>query len=351
VLRFVTVFHAALTTLTSGHDASPQLQHAAATPDVQGSIVFSELAVGSSLSRISSPGESAASAAWDSAKGEEELWDMLSALDTEQLTAVMEDAGAVLWSDGTFHKWLHVGRKFDLAHRVSMQGLGNVMQGGWRRFIPAYADIFAAVDTWMDEWEDVERDCWWERQIRKVLGVLDEWRWWASMVLVIYEIAFGLLPFVLSLELSGWARYNLWAYLVLHSAAFFKTLWMLLSDVFVKDGTLWSGNFAETDLLFVSIAVLVRTRRHALANSSPFPRLSLLNIARDARCVFAGYANIMGVSNQIAPECPHGTATTLAGLASGVDFRPGNSGSEIRLAPEPEPHSSKAQTLNSTPRR
>jgi len=237
---------------------------------------------------------------------EEELWDKLCDLDEGQLTAVMEDAGAVLWSDRTFIDWLQFRRTFEQTGFATSPALDG--QDPWRRFVPAYADVFAAVNTWMDERDGVEREGWWERQVWKVLGALGEWRWWAVIVLVIYEIA-NLLSFALSLELSGWARYNLFVYLVLHSAAFFKLLWMGLSVVmFANNETVWSGKYAETDLLLVSIAVLVRARRQ---NPSSFPKISLLNIMRDARCVFTVKFLSMGLNNLIAPECPHGTATMV----------------------------------------
>ena len=78
----------------------------------------------------------------------------------------------------------------------------------------------------MDEKEDGETEnISLARQGRKAWAFVVNWRWRGVMVLSFYEIAFGITPFVLSLELSSWARYNLWAYLVLHSAAFFKALW------------------------------------------------------------------------------------------------------------------------------
>ena len=287
---------------------------------------------------------------------EEELWDKLCDLDTGQLTAVMEDAGAVLWRDKTFIDWLQFRRTFERNGFATNLSLDRhvlwrrfVVQVPWRRFVPDYADVFAAVNTWMDERDGVEREGWWERQVWKVLGALDEWRWWAVTVLVIYEIA-NLVSFVLTLELSGWARYNLWAYLVLHSAAFFKLLWMYLS-VFVSatDKRVWSGNCAEADLLLVSIAVLVRTRRQ---NPSSFPKISLLNIMRDARCVFTVEDRTMGLNNLIAPECPHGTATMAVGAqseAEGITRGVGNLAAwqvdrelhfGIGLASKPEPNSS-----------
>jgi hypothetical protein len=255
---------------------------AAATPDV-GIGTISGSAFGSSLPQILPSGESAASASGDSADEEEKLWDDLYGLQAEQFTAVMEDAGAVLWSDGAFLAFASrcSQPEFDQSSFATDASLQET--GGWRRFIPDYADIFAAVNTWMDERDDIARGGWWEqkgwwkRHGLEVLGALGECRWWAVIVLVIYEIAFGLLPFVLSLELSSWARYNLWAYLVLHSAAFFKIIWIYLSFLLVDVEANWNGNCPKTDLLLVSIAVLVRARG---PNPSAFPRLSLLTILR-----------------------------------------------------------------------
>ena len=346
MLRFVAVFRTAHETLmdsekdlvdaaaaaeaiASSAAATPDVQVSIGTPDVQVSIGFSGLAFGSSLSQSSSSGETAASDTGGSAEEEEELWDKLCELDVEQLTAVMEDAGAVLWSDGTFFAWLRWRRKFDLCSRATNTILQE--EEYWRRFVPDYADIFAAVDRWMDEREGVG---FWDRGGWRLMDFLGEVRSWATIVLMNYEITFGFLPYVLSLELSGWARYNLWAYLVLHSAAFFKIIWMFLSADFisVKDESLWNGNFAETDFLLVSIAVLVRTRRQ---NPSSFQRLSLLNILRDARCVHAVDANNLGVNSLIASECPHGTA--------GRESIPILAGTGIWLASEPEPNSPNPQ--------
>ena len=282
----------------------------AAIPDVQVSIgTVAGSAFGSSLPQSSSSGESAASASGDSAEQEEELWVGLCKLDAEQLTAVIEDAGAVLGSDGTLHAWLRWRRDF-FPGAVSwnpMLQMGSETKDKFRRFVPAYADIFDAVETWMDEKEGKQAGGW-DWQSRKVWDRLENWRWRAGMVLVIYEILFGFMPFVLTLELSSWARFNLWAYLVLHSAAFLKIMWTMFSFFSRKDESLWKGNFAETDLLLVSIAVLVRKRRQ---DPSSFPRLSLLNLLCDARCVCSINAFNMGINNLIPGECPHGTATIV----------------------------------------
>ena len=328
---------------------------AAATPDV-GIGTISGSAFGSSLPQILPSGVSAASASENSADEEEKLWDDLYGLKPEQFTAVMEDAGAVLWSDGAFLAFASRCSQPDFDQSSFATDASLQETGGWRQFIPDYADIFAAVNTWMDERDDIARGGWWEqkgwwkRHGLEVLGALGECRWWAVIVLVIYEIA-NLLSFALSLELSGWARYNLFVYLVLHSAAFFKLLWMGLSVVmFANNETVWSGKYAETDLLLVSIAVLVRARRQ---NPSSFPKISLLNIMRDARCVFTVKFLSMGLNNLIAPECPHGTATMVVdgvqGESVGVTRGVGNLAawqvqSELRsgigLASKPEPNSS-----------
>jgi hypothetical protein len=341
VLQFVKVFHAALKVLmdckeAEAHEAvmgddeaaeaveSPQLRRAVATPDVQVSIgTISGSAFGSSLPHSSSSRESAASPPGDSAEEEETLWGELSALDTEQLTAVMEDAGAVLWNDGSFDQWFDV---------VVMEGEpGPDGKGRYRRFVPAYADIFDAVDAWMDKRKEVEREeverggwwmwqAWWKKQCWDAVGALGECRWWAIIVLIIYEIAFGLLPFVLSLELSSWARYNLWAYLVLHSAAFFKIVWMYVSSLKLDEESEWNGNCSGTDLLLVSIAVLVRTRG---PNPSSFPRLSLRDILRETTDALKSLVASGGIMGKLS----------LARIILGMG-----------LTSEPEPKSSKPKS-------
>ena len=61
----------------------------------------------SSLSRIASPVDAPPMDIC-----EEALWEELCALDVEELTAVLEDASAVLFSDGTLPKWLHWRRQY-----------------------------------------------------------------------------------------------------------------------------------------------------------------------------------------------------------------------------------------------
>ena len=146
------------------------------------------------------------------------------------------------------------------------------------------------------------------RQGRKAWAFVGNWRWRGGMLLSCYEIAFGITPYVLSLELSSWARYNLWAYLMLHSAAFFKALWASLAEIFRRDEAWWNGNFPETDLLLVSIAILVRKRKQAPAS---FPHLSLVDLLKDARCVGSIDSEDIGLNSLFPPECPFGTATII----------------------------------------
>ena len=97
---------------------------------------------------------------------EEELWDKLSALEAEQLTGVLEDAGAVLFHDRTMHAWLRWRRKYE----PNILGLPDEVFDESRKFIPAYADIVDAVEEWMDEREGVATGArarrgrrWWAR--------------------------------------------------------------------------------------------------------------------------------------------------------------------------------------------
>jgi len=52
----------------------------------------------------------------------------------------------------------------------------------------------------------------------------------------------------------------------------------------------------------------VRKRRK---NPASLPRLSLLDLMRDARCVLSISSRYMTLSSLIPPECPHGTATII----------------------------------------
>ena len=277
---------------------------------------------------------------------EKALWTELGELDVEQLTAVLEDANAVLFADGTLKDWLGWKRK----SRPNASSYNFMTPNGssddtnvfarmipankqWRRFVPEYSDIVDTVNDCMDETADpkVVRE-WdtrgWQRKGRKVSSFVGGVRWWGGMCLAMFELALVITPVVLDLELSSWARYNLWAYLVLHSAAFFKALWMLLSfTILGKEGSAWNGDFAETDLLLVSIAVLVRKRNQ---HPNLFPHLSLLDLLRDARCVYARGTEKMGLAMALG-ECPHGT-----GSAENGSFGFERQTITIKLAPTPE---------------
>ena len=279
-------------------------------------------------------GTSLSSAEGDHA--EEELWKDLCALDSVQLTAVLEDANAILFSHREMVGWLQWRRKFYDQHLR----FNPYVPVEWRRnFVPAYADIFHAVDECMDKKEAVEPlPGSWEFMRRVLVAIcpllLENGRFVSYFFLSFYEIAIGAPSFVLSLELSSWARYNLWAYLVLHSAAFFNFLWMCPASLLTKNEGAWNGNIAETDLLLVSIAVQVRKLKE---HPSSFPQISLIDLLKDARCVRNFNATIWanvggdssshlpeedrdnvggptartGLSSLIPPECPYGTATIL----------------------------------------
>lgn len=232
------------------------------------------------------------------AGAEEELWTKLSELDAEQLTAVLEDAGAVLFCDRTVHSWLRWRRIFTPRSLVLM--FDQVQTS--RRFVPDYAGIVDAVEQWMDDSEGGAAGVSLERRGRKLWARIGDCRWGAGALLAFFEIAGFIGPFVFSLDMSLWARYNLMVYLVLHSAAFFWCLWNALSAAF-RDN-LVHGNLVETDLLLLSVAVLVRKRR----TNPSFPQHSLLDLMRDARCLFRTGQNGQGVNRLFPPECPHGTA-------------------------------------------
>jgi len=187
------------------------------------------------------------------AGAEEELWDALCKLDAEQLTAVLEDAGAVLFFDtswdGTMLAWLQCRRLFDRSETMSPRNPGINLSDGWRRFVPSYADIFDAVNGWMDKSEGVDTGGA-ERLGRKLAALVVDIFWRIAMGLGIYEIALGITPFVFTLELSPWPRYNMWAYLVLHSAAFYQIVWPYLpfNRSQPHDASTRNGNLAETGL-------------------------------------------------------------------------------------------------------
>ena len=67
---------------------------------------------------------------------------------------------------------------------------------------------------------------------------------------------------------------------------------------------MWNGNLLETDLLLVSVVVLVRVRRTDPSRARP----SLLSLMLDARCVSLDGVN-RELNSLFPPECPHGTAT------------------------------------------
>ena len=237
---------------------------------------------------------------------EKELWDQLSELKAEQLTAVLEDAGAALWSDGTMLAWLHWRREFkpDSTQYSTNDAPGS--QAGSRRFVPCYADIVDGVGECMDERQEEETGGG-ERKFRKLLTRFSEWKWRAGAVLAFYNIICVIAPVMYHLEISSWARYNVMTFLVFHSGGFF---WCLkeFHAMFVKgEQTRWTGNFVETDLLLVSVVVLARQRR----KDPSFPLPSLLDLMRDARCVFSenGGSFATGVNSLYPSECPHGTFT------------------------------------------
>ena len=67
---------------------------------------------------------------------EEAVWDDLCALDGEELTAVLEDANAVLFSDGTLFEWLNWRREYHGADALMVPD-GSAAVGDWdhwRRF-------------------------------------------------------------------------------------------------------------------------------------------------------------------------------------------------------------------------
>jgi hypothetical protein len=136
VLRFAALFRSAHETVKLSEKAQDDAEKAASSASATIVNVTGSDFGGSSLSQISSPAEPPpiASAEID----EEAVWDELCALDAEQLTAVLEDASAVLFSDGTLHEWLNWRREY---HGSENNWVPDGTPGGtdcdqWRRFNP-----------------------------------------------------------------------------------------------------------------------------------------------------------------------------------------------------------------------
>jgi len=296
---------------------------------------------------------------------EKELWDQLSELNAEQLTAVLEDAGAVLWSDGTMLAWLRWRREF----KGSSLLYAETDFPNSRRFVPDYADIVDGAGECMDERQG-EKTGGVERKFRKFSTRLSEWRWRAAAFLAFYNMFCVITPPMYHLELSWWARYNVWTLLVFHSGGFYWCLKEFISEFLKSQQTRWTGNFIETDLLLVTVVVLARQRR----KDSSFPLPSLLDLMREARCVFSEVgAGSQGVNSLYPSECPHGTLTLVVNKDDAKwlgdsrmkkllgplalwqvaydskwtveNARQNKRSNDIRLALPPEPHPSRPKTL------
>ena len=136
MLRFAALFRSAHETLKLSEKDQDATEKGASSASATIVNVAGSDFGGSSLSQISSPVETPpiASAEID----EEAVWDDLCALDAEQLTAVLEDANAVLFSDGTLHEWLNWRRKYDGSKTIWVpEGMhGRTDADRWRRFNP-----------------------------------------------------------------------------------------------------------------------------------------------------------------------------------------------------------------------
>ena len=141
MLRFAALFRSAHETVKLSEKAQDDAEKAASSASATIVNVTGSDFGGSSLSQITSPAEPPpiASAEIDEAA----VWDELCALDAEQVTAVLEDASAVLFSDGTLHEWLSWRREYHGSDSIWVPDGTELGPTGvadcehcWRRFDP-----------------------------------------------------------------------------------------------------------------------------------------------------------------------------------------------------------------------